>query len=155
MDVGTTRALALGIGIACFIGLGILAMRGRAPGDVPALPAIPAGLTEVKDPAQLQQVIAIGPPSIVTSTNFIGHKIYTVKATLKNISSMPIRLVDVKLTFLDDNKKQIHEELRSAFDPRNRPLEPGSEFSFEVRFENPPHTWNYHVPETQVARVAY
>jgi hypothetical protein len=152
MDVGTRRALVLGIGIAFVIALGILAFRGLAPGDAPGLPA---GLTEVNDPAQLEKLIAMGPPSILTSTSFIGHKVYTVKATLKNTSSMPIRLVDVKMTFLDDNKKQIHEEIRSAYEPRMRPLEPGSEFSFEIRFENPPQTWNYHVPETQVVRVAY
>jgi len=152
MDVATSRAIGLGIGV---IALGILAFWWLAPAEAPAVPAAPAGATEVKNPAQLEKVIAIGPPSIVTSTNFIGHKIYTVKATLKNISSMPIRLVDVKMTFLDDNKKQIHEEIRSPLEPRMRPMEPGSEFPFEIRFENPPHTWNYHVPETQVVRVAY
>jgi hypothetical protein len=150
MDVGTKRALVLGIGVV--VVFGILALWWRAAGS---RPDIPAGLTEVKDPAQLEKVVAIGPPSIDANSNLIGHKIYTVKATLKNISSMPIRLVDVRMTFLDENKNQIQEEIRSPFEPRMHPLEPGAEFPFEMRFENPPDKWNNRIPETQVARVAY
>lgn len=152
MEAGMARPAAIGIGLACVIGLGILAVWGLEPG---ARPATPPGLTEVTDSGELQMIIHLDRLSILTSTNYLGHRVYTVKATLKNVSSMPIRLVDVKMTFLDYNKKPIHEEVRSAFDPKQRPLEPGTEYRFEIAFENPPQTWNYHVPETQVVRVAY
>jgi len=152
MEAGIARPVAIGIGFACVIALGILVVWGLAPGDVPR---IPPGLTEVQGAAELEKIIQMDQLSILTSTNYLGHKVYTVKATLKNISSMPIRLVDVKMTFLDYNKKSIQEDVRPAFEPKQRPLEPGTEYRFEIAFENPPHTWNYHVPETQVVRVAY
>jgi hypothetical protein len=152
MEAGMARPAAIGIGLACVIGLGILAVWGLAPG---AQPPTPPGLTEVTDSGELKGVIHMDRPSILTSTNYLGHRVYTVKATLKNVSNMPIRMVDVKMTFLDYDKKPIHEEVRSAFDSRQRPLEPGTEYRFEIAFENPPQTWNYRVPETHVVRAAY
>ena len=34
---------------------------------------------------------------------------------------MPIRLVDVKMTFLDSEKKPIHDEVHPAFELKQRP----------------------------------
>lgn len=146
------RAGALGIGLVSVIILGILIVWALGPRD---LPRTPPGLTEVKDPAELLKMIELNHLSILTSTNYLGHRVYTVKATLKNISGMPIRLVDVKMTFLDYDKKTIHEEVHSAFESKMPPLQPDTEYRFEIAFENPPQTWNYHVPETQVVRLAY
>jgi hypothetical protein len=72
-----------------------------------------------------------------------------------NSSDKPIRLVDVKLTFLDYEKGIVHEEVRTAVAPSQPPIAPGMQQRFEIAFENPPRTWNYHVPETQVVRIAY
>lgn len=152
MEARIARPVAIGIGFVCVIAGGILAIWGLAPGDGPSTPA---GLTEVKDPTELEKIITVSPPSILTSTNYLGHKVYTVKATLKNTSGMPIRLADVKMTFLDYNKNSVQENVRPAFEARQRPLDPGSEYPLELAFENPPHTWNYHVPEIHVVRVAY
>jgi hypothetical protein len=152
MESGMARPVAIGLGLAFVIALGVLGVWVLTPAEADRTPP---GLTEIKDPAQLQKIMEIAGLSILTSTNFLGHRIYTVKATLKNISSMPIRLVDLRLTFLDQNKNVIHEEVRSAFESTQRPLEPGSEYRAEIAFENPPRTWNYHVPDTRVERVAY
>ena len=146
------RVVALGLGLVSVIVVGILIVWALGPRDVPLLPS---GLTEVNDPAELQKTVELNHLSILTSTNYLGHRVYTVQATLKNISGMPIRLVDVKMTFLDYDKKPIHEEIHSAFEAKMPPLQPGTEYRFEIAFENPPQTWNYHVPETQVVRVAY
>ena len=152
VEPAITRPLTIGIGAVVVILLGLGAALVWAPGDVSRTPS---GLTELTDPASLGQVLEMSHLGILTSTNFLGHRVYTVRATLKNISPMPIRLVDVKLTFYDYDKKVIHEEVRSAFEPKQRPLDPGSEYRFEVAFENPPRTWNYHVPETSLLKVAY
>ena len=152
MEAGVTRPVTVAIGLACVIVLGIVAIWGSGPGKEPD--STP-GLTEINDPAELQKMVEMSHLGIVTSTNYLGHRIYTVKATLKNISNTPIRLVAVKMTFLDYSKKSIHEEVHPVFQPKQHPIEPGTEYRFEIPFENPPRTWNYHVPDTQVIRVAY
>jgi hypothetical protein len=152
MKAGTTRAVALGIGAVVVIVAGIVAISVLAPGDTSR---IPPGLTEVTDPASLEKMLEMSRLGILTSTNYLGHRVYTVRATLKNISSMPIRLVDVKLTFMDYDKKPIQEEIRSALDPKQKSLLPGADYQFEIAFENPPRTWNYRVPDTHVVRVAF
>ena len=152
MEAGITRPITLAIGLVVVIVLGILVVWGLSPGDVPD---IPPGLTEVRDSVELAKVIEISHIGILTSTNYLGHRVYTVTGTLKNIASTPIRLVDVTMTFRDYDKKTIHAEERPAFEPKQRPLEPGTEYRFEIAFEDPPQKWNYHVPDTQVFRVAY
>ena len=152
MKAGIARPFTLGIGAVIVIVLGIAAVSVLAPGDASR---IPPGLTEVTDSGSLGSLIEMSHLGILTSTNYLGHRVYTVRATLKNISSMPIRLVDVKLTYLDYDKKVIQEEVRPAFEPTQRPLVPGADYRFEIAFENPPRTWNYHVPDTQIVRVAY
>jgi hypothetical protein len=64
-------------------------------------------------------------------------------------------MVEVKMTFRDEQKRVIQEDIRSAFDPRRPPLEPSTEYRFEIPFENPPKMWDYHVPDTEVIRVGY
>ena len=152
MEAGITRPVTLGIGLVFVVVVAIIAVWGLAPGREPLTPP---GLTEVSDPVELGKMIEMSRLGIVTSTNYLGHRIYTVRATLKNISSTPLRLIEVRMTFLDNSKRTIHEEIHPAFEPKQHPLEPGTEYRFEIPFENPPHTWNYHVPDTQVVRVAY
>src|SRR5262245_6322341 len=152
MEAGIRRPVAVGLGLAIVPGLGVVAMVVLAPSNESA---IPSDLTIVKDPARLEAHIELTHLGILTSTNFLGHRIYTVTASLKNISDKPIRLVEVKLVFLDYGKKIIHEEVRTAFDLKNAPLAPGSEYRMEIPFENPPSSWNYHVPDTNVVTVAY
>jgi len=152
MQAGLTRPVAIGIGLALVLAAGILAVWGLAPGNSPS---IPAGLTEVTNSGELKSTLELSQVGILTSANYLGHKVYIVQGTLKNVSTKPIRLVDVKMTFLDYQKKHIHDEVHAAFEAKQRPLEPGTEYRFEINFENPPRTWNYHLPETEIVRAAY
>ena len=152
MEAGVARPVAIGIGIAIVAALGLLAVWGVGPGTTPS---VPAGLTEISDPSQLEKVVELSHLGILTSTNYLNQKVYIVRATLKNVSPNPIRLIDVKMTFVDYDKKAIKEEVRNAFDPQQRPLEPGTEYRAELAFENPPKNWNYHVPDTKVVKAAY
>jgi Protein of unknown function (DUF3426) len=152
MQSGVTRTATIALGLAVVIGLAIVAVWGLAPRDTPE---VPPGLTEVKEPAEIQKRIDLSHLHIVSSSNYLGHRIYTVKATLRNISNEPIRLVDVKLIFMDYDKKVIQEQVHPAFEAKHPPIEPGTEYRFEIPFENPPRAWNYHVPDTVVVRVAY
>lgn len=152
MDSRIARLTTIAIGLVVVIGFGVFAVWSLAPG---AAPKTVPGLTEVKDLPEIQKTIELSHLHIVSSSNYLGHFVYTVKGTLRNISSTPIRLVDVKWTFFDYNKKVIHEEVHAAFEPKQPPLEPATEYRFEIPFENPPRGWNYKVPETVVVRVAY
>lgn len=152
MEAGIRRPVAVGLGLAVVVSLGVIGILVLAPDKEPSLPA---DLTTVKDPTRLGEFTELTHLGILTSTNFLGHRIYTVTASLKNISEKPIRLVDVRLTFFDYEKKVIHEEIRTAFDLKNSPLAAGGEHRLEVPFENPPPNWNYHVPDTKVVMVAY
>src|SRR5690349_242019 len=149
METGVSRPVAIGLGVAVVIALGLLAVWGVGPNTAPA---VPAGLTGVSDPMELENTEERNHRGILTSTNYLNQKVYIVRATLKNVSSKSLRLIDVKMTFLDYEKKTIKEEVRTAFDPKQRPLEPGTEYRAELAFENPPKSWNYHVPVTQVVK---
>lgn len=152
MDSGVTRPFTIAIGLAVVIALGVFIVWSVAPG---AEPKTPPDLTEVKEPAEIQKTIELSRLHIVSSSNYLGHFVYTVKATLRNVSDKPVRLVDVKWTFFDYDKKIIKEEVHTAFQPKQAPLEPGTEYMFEIPFENPPRGWNYKVPDNAVVRVAY
>ena len=152
MESGLKRPVAIGLGIALVAVVAVLVVWSMSPDDAP--PA-PTGLTEVTDPSQIQELVQLSHLNILTSTNYLGHRIYTVRATLKNTFNAPLRLVDVKLKFKDDDKKDILQEVHTAFSPKQRPLEPGTDYTFDIPFENPPRAWNYHVPDVEVVRVAY
>ena len=152
MAAGVARPAAIGIGLAVVAVIGLLFAWVFAPGSTPSTPA---GLKEIVDPGDLQNAVQLSHLGILTSTNYLGQKVYLVRATLKNVSGMPIRLIDVKMTFFDDEKKMIHEETRTAFTLKQKPLEPNTEYRAEVAFENPHRNWNYHVPHTTVVKAAY
>ena len=152
MEAGIKRPVTIAIGLAVVALIGVVLAWSLVPGPAPH---VPPGLTELTDPAELPKWMELSHLSILTSTNYLGHRIYTVKAKLRNISNSPIRLVDVKLTYLDAQKQVIQQETPPAFEPRQSPLEPGTEYTFEIPFENPPKAWNYHVPDTEIVRIGY
>jgi Protein of unknown function (DUF3426) len=154
VEAGIKRPVAIAIGLAVVAVIGVVLAWSLAPR---ATPHVPPGLTEVTDAAELPKLMELTHLNILTSTNYLGHRIYTVRATLRNISNLPIRLVDVKLTFRDTQKppQVIQQENHPAFEPKQSPLEPGTEYTFDIPFENPPRAWNYHVPDTEIVRVGY
>ena len=143
MEAGVARPVAIGIGIAIAAAVGLLFVLGISPGTTVSMPA---GLTEVSDPSELPKIVEASHAGILTSTNYLGHKVYIVRATLKNVGDKPLRLIDVKMAFSDFEKKMIREETHTAFGLKQRPLEPGTEYRAEIAFENPPRNWDYHLP---------
>jgi len=152
METGVARPVVIGIGVVLIAAVALLALWGIGPS---AAPTVPPGLTEVSDPSELEKIVELSRLGILTSTNYLNQKVYIVRATLKNISAKPVRLIDVRMTWVDYEKKTIKEEVRTAFEPKQRPLEPGTEYRVELAFENPPKAWNYRVPDTKVVKIAY
>jgi hypothetical protein len=115
-----------------------------------------ANLTEISDPAAIDSTIQLTHLSIATSDTYAGTiRIRNITGVLTNISKLPVRKIDLTMTFSDTDGKTIQESTHTAFDIRKRPLDPGSQYRFEVNFENLPRTWNYHVPRTRIVKVAY
>ena len=150
MDSGFSRLLTIGLGVV-FIA-GIIGVLWLSSGGTPVAPP---GITEIEQPADIEAAVKLDQVGILTSTNFLGHKIYVVRGTLKNISAMALRSIDVKMSFVDHSGKPIHEEVHTAFDLKQRPLEPGTDYQFEINFENLPKTWNYRVPKVTVVKASY
>jgi hypothetical protein len=152
VEAGIKRPVAIGIGVALFAGIATVAVLLLTPRNSSELPA---GLTPVMDSSTIAQFVQLTHLGILTSTNYLGHRVYTVIAKLKNTSDKPIRRIDVKLVFFDYDKKLIRQEGHTAFDLNHTPLQPSAEYPMEIAFEDPPSNWNYHVPDTQVVMVAY
>jgi hypothetical protein len=150
MGSGISRLLTIGLGLAAVAAIVILGFWGLpSRGSSEA----PEGVTETKDAAAIENLVTLSQVGILTSTNFLGHRIYVVRGTLKNVSSMAVRAIDVKMSFVDYSGKTIHEEGHTAFSHNQRPLEPGIDYQFEINFENLPKTWNYRVPKVTVVKV--
>ena len=147
------RRSILIIGGAVFIAVAVFAGWTLGPGRTRN---DSSRLTEIKDPASIQKSVELTHLSIMTSDTFAGNiRIRNITGLLKNISTTPIRRIDLKMTFTDYDGKIIQESTHTAFSPRKQPLDPGTQFRFEINFENLPKLWNYHVPMTQVVSVAY
>jgi hypothetical protein len=112
-------------------------------------------LTEVADKAVIQEQIPLTHLSIATSENFAAQKIRVIGGTLTNRANMPIRMIEVKLTFTDYDGKSVQEYSERVLEQNQKPLAPGSEYRFEVRLENLPRTWNYRVPITEVTKIGF
>ena len=141
------------VGIAVFLVVALFAVWSFGPGRSSNATA---SLTEIKDSAAIQSTVQLTHLSIATSDTYAGNiRIRNITGVLTNVSKMPVRRIDLKMTFKDYDGKTIQESTHTAFDPRKKPLDPGSQFRFEVNFENLPKSWNYHVPVTEIVNVAY
>ena len=133
----------------------VLALLGYwmfAPGNSSALDR---ALTEVTDPATVQRMVELSRPSVAVSENYVGEKIRLISAWAKNTSDKSIRLIEVKMQFADFDGKTIQEGVHQAYEAKQRPLNPGMEYHFEIAFDNLPRTWNYRPPAMQVVKVGY
>jgi len=147
------RRSILIVGSAVFIAIALLTVWSFGPGRSDGGSF---NLTEVTDPAIIQNTVELTHLSIWTSETYIENiRIRNITGLLRNISTRPVRKIDLKMTFTDRDGKPIQESTHTAYGPRRKPLEPGSQFRFEVNFENLPKTWNYHVPTTQIVTVGY
>lgn len=123
---------------------------GPARDEVAAAP-----LVEISDQAAIQSSTQLTHLSIATSENFAKQKIYVISAYLKNAADKPMRMAEVKMTFMDYDGKPVQEYTQKVLDRNQKPLSPGTEFRFEIRQENLPRAWNYRVPVTEVTKVGY
>ena len=112
-------------------------------------------LAEISDKAVIQEQLPLTHLGIATSENFAAQKIRVIAGTLTNHAGMPMRMIEVKLTFTDYDGKPVHEYSERVLAQDQKPLAPGSEYRFEVRLENLPRTWNYRVPITEVTKIGF
>ena len=117
--------------------------------------ALDRSLIEIRDPASIQKMVELSRPTVAQSENYVGNKVRLIGASLKNNSDKSIRLVEVKMQFADYDGKPIQEGVHEAYEAKQRPLEPGAEYRFEIAFEDLPRTWNYRPPAMQVVKVGY
>ena len=87
---------------------------------------------------------------ILTSQNFVGHRIRVIEGSLSNVSDQPLVSVELLLTFRSVEGDSILESSEEALEP---PLAPGSGRRYVFRFENLPPEWDYRVPEVTLVRV--
>ncbi len=142
-------AVIIGVTISVFVGL--LLVWAFASGDR----STAANLIEITDKTTLDSHVQISRVGIATGENYVGHRIRVIQATITNTLDKPLRLVEVNMVFTDYDGKPIQQSVQKVFEATQRPLAPGSQYRFEVNFENLPRTWNYHVPNIEVVKVAY
>ncbi len=144
------RRTVITIGVTISLALALLLIWAFSADDLAS-----GSLTEVTDRIELARQVQISGIGIATGENFVGHRVRVIHATIKNTSDKPLRLVDVKMVFSDYDGKSIQESVQKAFEPKQKPLVPGSQYRFEINFENLPKTWNYHVPSIEVVKIGY
>ena len=112
-------------------------------------------LTEITDPSTIQNQVSVSRIGIATGENYIGHKIRVIGGNITNNSERPLRLVDLKLVFLDYEGKPLQEHVERAIDVPQKPVVPGGTYRFEINFENLPRTWNYRIPTVEIIKVGF
>ena len=142
-------AVIIGTTVVAFVGL--LLAWVFSSNDHP----IPRSLAEVTDPVAINDQVILSHIGIASGSNFAGQKIRVINGTLKNISDKPLRRVELKMTFVDNDGKSIQETIQRGFDVKQRPLDPGGQFRFETNFENLPPTWNHRIPNIEIVKIAY
>lgn len=133
------------LGAILLIGLWSWTSQPDAPDTSP--------LVLVEDPDAFPSYAALGSVGILTSENYIGHRIRSVEGSLENVGDWPLRSVRLSLSFADANGESVMDFEGEALDVP--PLPPGEARRYVFRFENLPSEWNYRVPEVRVVRVGY
>ena len=109
-------------------------------------------LVYVEDPDEVGTLVALRPPGIMTSENFVGHRIRIVEGAIQNIGTETLGSVELLLTFRSVEGETV---LESREEGLPEPLAPGEERRYVFRFENLPAEWDYRVPEVSVLRAGY
>jgi hypothetical protein len=146
--MGDKRTILI-VGGVMAVALGLVGAWSVTSSDAPAT------LVEVTDAAAIQSMIQLGDVNILTSENYVGHRLRVIQGWLKNISDKPIRMVEVKFTFTDYDGKPVQESVHRTFEPTQRPIDPGTEYRYDINFENLPRNWNYRIPVTEIVKIGY
>ncbi len=133
--------LLFGLGL---IGLWALASQPTAADTEP--------LVLVDNEADFSSYAELPRLGILTSTNFVGHRIRIIEGTIRNVSEQTLRSVELNLAF---NSFDGDVVLESEEQGLGSPLHPGQERRFTFRFENLPADWNYRVPDVEIIQIGY
>lgn len=139
--IGTTIAIALGL-IGVWAGISQPATDNAGP------------LIQVDDPDVIAENVGMPRLGILTSQNYVGHRIRVIEGSLENLGAEPIRTIDLKLTFSSYEDEPILEAEEQGF-ASSDPLLQGEIVRFSLRYENIPDGWNFRVPEVQIIRIGY
>ena len=139
--IGTTIAIALGL-IGVWAGTSQPATDNVGP------------LIQVDDPDVIAENVGMPRLGILTSQNYVAHRIRVIEGSLENLGAEPIHAIDLKLTFSSYEGEPILESEEQGFTSSD-PLLPGEIVRFSLRYENIPEGWNFRVPEVQIIRIGY
>ena len=139
--IGTSIAIALAL-------IGVWAAVSQ-PVTVNAEP-----LVHVDDPDEIAAIVGMPRLGILTSQNYVGHRIRVIEGSLENLGAEAIRSIELKLVFSSFEGESVLEAEEEGLTP-GRSLIPGATARFSFRFENIPSGWNYRVPDVEVIRIGY
>ena len=80
---------------------------------------------------------------ILTSTNYLGHRIRIIEGTILNVGEETLRSVELNLSFNSFDGEVVMESDEQGL---RSPVQPGEERIYTFRFENLPPGWNFRVP---------
>lgn len=106
----------------------------------------------IDDPAEIVEYVELGGVGILTSENFVGHRIRVVEGTLRNLSDRQLLSVELLLTFRSVEGVPIVQSTEAGI---AAPLEPLAQRRYVFRFENLPAEWDYRVPDVSIVRVGF
>jgi len=109
-------------------------------------------LVYVEDATEIDRYVQLGRKGILTSENFVGHRIRIVEGSIHNVADQPIRSVELLLSFRGVGGEAVLESAEQAV---SVPLAPGQEGRYVFRFENLPPEWDYRVPDVTILRVGF
>ncbi len=137
------------IGGFLLFGLGLIGFWAAASQPPPA---DTAPLVFIEDEADFPNFVELPRIGILTSTNFVGHRIRVIEGTVRNVSDQTLRAVELNVAF---NSFDGDIVLESAEQGLRSSLPAGEERRYSFRFENLPPEWNYRVPDVQIIRIGY
>ena len=151
--MGRTQVI-IGASIAVALGLvGLWAMSSSPTEATEQSGSQP--LTHIDDPDEIRAHVELSRLAILTSENFVGHKIRVIEGSVTNKSAdRTLGSVALHLTFTDYDGASILESEEEAL-ATGGPLVPGERRRFSYRFENLPNNWNFRVPIGEIVRLGY
>ena len=146
--IGTSIVVALGL-------VGLWAMSSAPTGATEPSGSQPPAHIDIDDPDDIRAQVELSRLAILTSENFVGHKIRVIEGSVTNQSAdRTFHSVALKLTFTDYEGVSIQESEEDAL-ATGGPLAPGERRRFSYRFENLPTNWNFRVPIGEIVRLGY
>ncbi len=131
--------------------VGLIAVWAAMSPPVDAVGSDPS-LTRIDSAARLLEYVELSRLGILTSRNYVGHRIRVIEGSVTNVSDQTLRSVELRLVFSSYEGESI---LESDHEVLKTPLRAGERRRFSYRFENLPDGWNYRVAVGTVLAVGY